>query len=194
MIPQVNPSITFADSIKICFKKYKDFTGRARRSEFWYFYLLCVVIGFTLGMISLAFLERKYYSSYYYTSYYYEYSSGYYVYLFFMLIIEVILLIPLLAASTRRLHDIGRPGSLNFLFIVPFGIFCLWYFWAIDSQSGANIFGPSVKYNLSQNDQLINNPGVAVILPIYLLFFFLGAIFSNLLFIFELLKYLILKK
>ena len=125
MIPQIQPSFTCADSIKICFKKYKDFNGRARRSEFWYFYVLVIIIVFVLGMISLAFLEKKYYSGYYYYSYYYERTSGYYIYLVCFLIIDLILLIPTFAASTRRLHDIGRSGYYNFFWIVPFGIFFL---------------------------------------------------------------------
>jgi len=31
--------MNFADAIKICFKKYANFNGRASRSEFWYFFL-----------------------------------------------------------------------------------------------------------------------------------------------------------
>ena len=33
----------FGQSIKICFSKYFDFSGRARRSEYWWFYLFCSV-------------------------------------------------------------------------------------------------------------------------------------------------------
>ena len=35
----------FVTAIKTCFSKYADFTGRARRSEFWFFYLLTFVAG-----------------------------------------------------------------------------------------------------------------------------------------------------
>jgi uncharacterized membrane protein YhaH (DUF805 family) len=35
----------FVTAIKTCFSKYADFTGRARRSEFWFFYLLTFVVG-----------------------------------------------------------------------------------------------------------------------------------------------------
>lgn len=37
--------ITFGDAIKICFNKYADFNGRARRSEFWWFYLFTFIVG-----------------------------------------------------------------------------------------------------------------------------------------------------
>lgn len=35
----------FVTAIKTCFSKYADFNGRARRSEFWFFYLLTFVVG-----------------------------------------------------------------------------------------------------------------------------------------------------
>ena len=38
------PQVSFGDSIKICFNKFADFTGRARRSEFWWFYLFNVLV------------------------------------------------------------------------------------------------------------------------------------------------------
>jgi len=31
--------MSFVDAVKTCFTKYVDFNGRARRSEYWYFYL-----------------------------------------------------------------------------------------------------------------------------------------------------------
>ena len=37
--------IGFGDAIKICFNKFADFEGRARRSEFWWWYLFTVLIG-----------------------------------------------------------------------------------------------------------------------------------------------------
>ena len=36
--------ISFGDAIKICFSKYADFEGRARRSEYWWFYLFGVLV------------------------------------------------------------------------------------------------------------------------------------------------------
>ncbi len=37
--------MNFMDSIKTCFSKYFDFSGRARRSEFWWYYLFFVLVG-----------------------------------------------------------------------------------------------------------------------------------------------------
>lgn len=44
--------MTFMDSVKTCFRKYADFSGRATRSEFWWFYL-----AYLLAYIALAFLS-----------------------------------------------------------------------------------------------------------------------------------------
>ena len=37
--------IGFGDAIKICFNKFAEFEGRARRSEFWWWYLFTVLVG-----------------------------------------------------------------------------------------------------------------------------------------------------
>lgn len=34
-----------------CLKQYADFSGRARRTEYWMFYLINVVIGAVLGFV-----------------------------------------------------------------------------------------------------------------------------------------------
>ena len=36
---------SFGDAIKACFSKYATFSGRANRSEYWYFYLLSFIVG-----------------------------------------------------------------------------------------------------------------------------------------------------
>lgn len=51
--------IGFGDAIKICFNKFADFEGRGRRSEFWWWYLFTVLVGWVpyLGWIaSLVFI------------------------------------------------------------------------------------------------------------------------------------------
>ena len=38
------PQVGFGEAISICFKKYVDFSGRARRSEYWWFMLFCFLL------------------------------------------------------------------------------------------------------------------------------------------------------
>ncbi len=45
------PQMEFGESIRVCFQKFADFTGRARRSEYWWFYLFTqLVSSFTCGL------------------------------------------------------------------------------------------------------------------------------------------------
>ena len=162
----ISPSISFGESIKTCFKGYFKFSGRARRSEFWWFYLLCSIIMTSFGFLSLAFYRIDYdYDYYYHYHYRVKIATGFFIYLGFYVLLDIALLIPLLAASTRRLHDIGHSGFFNFLMLIPFGNFVLLYLWSIDSQPGANIYGPVTKYNVNVNAPLIPG-GVQVVQPV----------------------------
>ena len=38
------PTMTFIEAVKECFRKYAMFTGRSRRSEFWWFLLFFVLL------------------------------------------------------------------------------------------------------------------------------------------------------
>ena len=167
MNPQLLPPLNFLQSIKICFKGYCKFNGRARRSEFWYFYLLCVIIMVILVSILYSLFTFKTYSDYWgYYRYEWSFPSKYIPYLIFVLIVDLVLLIPLLAASTRRLHDIGYTGCNNFFMLIPFGTFYLLYLWSRDSAMGPNIFGQSPKYIMPVNDPLVNNVAIPVVAPI----------------------------
>ena len=41
----VTPMMGFVEAVKTCFSKFATFSGRARRSEFWWFYLLNAILG-----------------------------------------------------------------------------------------------------------------------------------------------------
>ena len=79
----------FITAIKTCFSKYADFNGRARRSEFWYWYLFTILVSMFSSWIPFASL------------------------------VMLALVIPTLAAAVRRLHDIGRSGWWVLLNVVP---------------------------------------------------------------------------
>lgn len=83
--------MTFQESIQVCFKKYADFTGRASRSEFWWFMLFLFLVSAGASMIS-------------------QVVSG---------LFSLATLVPSLAAGARRLHDTNRSGWLQLLWIVP---------------------------------------------------------------------------
>ena len=144
MLPQGTPSMSFPDSIRICMQGYVKCEGRARRSEFWWFFMVCFII-----LIFLSFFL----------------GIGGVGYVVFYLIVDIVLYIPIISASTRRLHDIGMSGLYNLIMLIPFGVFVLMYFWSIDSHRINNIYGPSVKYPVgsAQTDPLLINPQAPVI-------------------------------
>ena len=104
-------------------KKYADFSGRARRKEFWMFalinFVIMVVLSFIDGMIGIPVLGGIY-------------ALG--------------VLLPSLAVGARRLHDIGRTGWWQLIGLVPFiGILVLIIFFVLDSNPGDNKYGPNQK-------------------------------------------------
>ena len=107
----------FLTAIKTCFSKYADFTGRARRSEFWFWWLFTFIVGLILGWIPVI---------------------GW--------IISIALIIPNLAVGARRLHDTGKSGWWQLLQLLPIvGIIILIVFWVQDSHAGENQYGANPK-------------------------------------------------
>jgi uncharacterized membrane protein YhaH (DUF805 family) len=111
--------------------KYAVFTGRARRSEYWFFVLFSCLIVIALGAAGL---------------YVAKLTGGpptlaEYLVDFFSLLI----FIPSLAVSVRRLHDIGMNGWWVVLNFVPLGGLVLIVLFCQDSQSGDNSYGPNPK-------------------------------------------------
>ena len=42
--------MNFMQAVQVCFSKYVDFSGRARRSEFWWFFLFQVIVAFVASL------------------------------------------------------------------------------------------------------------------------------------------------
>jgi len=96
-----------SNSINTCFAKYATFKGRANRKEYWWFFLftflLNVLLDIWAGVQGINDVEGK--GSYQIIKY----------------IMEFILTFPSLAVTTRRLHDIGKSGWWQLLWITVIG-------------------------------------------------------------------------
>jgi uncharacterized membrane protein YhaH (DUF805 family) len=115
--------------------KYAAFTGRARRSEYWYFTLFNIL--FTL----LAMLTDNVLG----TTFIPE-SGTLKVFGYVYVIYTAALSIPTLAVSVRRLHDIGRSGWMLLVGLIPiFGSLWLFYEFCEDSNIGENSYGTNPK-------------------------------------------------
>ncbi|MDU9007038.1 DUF805 domain-containing protein [Sedimentitalea todarodis] len=86
----------FTQSVKTCLPKYAVFSGRARRSEYWWFVLFVVVISIGLTVLGAVFFGTDP-----------ETGQGSNL---LNSVFQLAMLLPLLAAGWRRLHDTGRPG------------------------------------------------------------------------------------
>ncbi|OYY84624.1 MAG: DUF805 domain-containing protein [Acidovorax sp. 28-64-14] len=100
----------FVQAIKSCLGQYATFTGRASRSEFWWFFLFQVLVMAATGMLG-------------------DVING---------IASLALLLPALAVGARRLHDIGRTGWWQLLLLTGIGFLVLLYWWVQPSDASAN--------------------------------------------------------
>lgn len=124
------------------FRKYAEFKGRARRSEYWFFVLFHFIALMILTSIPIA-LEAPYLS-------------------FLVIIYFLGAGIPWLAVISRRLHDTGNSGAMFFIRFIPVvGGIWLFILYVTDSQHGPNKYGQNPKDlgNDDKEDDLINSIG-----------------------------------
>ena len=111
-------------------KKYAEFTGRARRKEYWMFALINVLICVVLAVIDVQSGMSNPMGL--------GVLSGLY---------SLAVFVPSLAVSVRRLHDTDRSGWWLLILLVPLiGAIVFLVFMLLDSQPGENRHGPSPKY------------------------------------------------
>lgn len=102
--------MTFQESIKVCFQKYADFSGRASRPEFWWFFLSLFLVSLVLNVVSPT----------------------------ISMIFSLATLLPSLAVGARRLHETNRSGWWQLLWLVPVvGWIVIIIFLASPEQSSA---------------------------------------------------------
>lgn len=135
------------DAVKSCLRQYATFTGRARRSEYWYFTLAQALLGLVLGVVFAVVAGIVGVAAGNDTTGGTSAVGGLVIVLFYLLIGAVYLglLLPALAVNARRLHDTGRSGWWILLSLVPFGSIVLIVFHCLDSIPGPNQFGPNPK-------------------------------------------------
>jgi len=129
----------FTSAIKSGFSNYANFSGRASRSEYWYWFLFNIIVGFALGFI--------------------EGALGLYMIDPVLLdpempeygeigglgllspIANLALFIPSLAMIWRRLHDVDKSGAWWFIWLTCVGAIVLLVWAATKGTAGPNRFG-----------------------------------------------------
>ncbi len=124
--------MSFSQAVSsVLLNKYATFSGRARRSEYWWWYLFVtlvfVVAGILDNAIGLTYSDLTVGGGWIAT------------------IAAIVFLVPNLAVAVRRLHDTGRTGWWLLIGLVPFiGFVVLLYFFVLDSEND-NQYGPYPK-------------------------------------------------
>lgn len=106
-------------------RKYAVFQGRARRKEYWMFFLFNILIAFGLGF-AMGFLGAVL-------------GTGQSLVNATSAIYSLAVLIPGIAVGVRRMHDIGRSGWWILFPVVNLVMLCF------NSQNGENEYGPNPK-------------------------------------------------
>ena len=117
--------MTFGQSIKTVFSNYVNFSGRASRSQYWYWTLFSVLVGCLFGIVGGPNAQ--------------QWPMGLTI-LYSLVCLAFVL--PSLGVTVRRLHDIGKGGGWIFITLVPL-IGFIWFLvlMVLPSEQGANRFG-----------------------------------------------------
>ena len=118
----------FQTSVKTCFKKYADFSGRALRSEFWWFVLFSLLGGIVTTIIDVMILGYSIES----------YGPA-------NIIFTVVLILPGIAVTARRLHDVNRSGWWQLIYFTIIGILLILVWNITEGEKKKNIYGPPIK-------------------------------------------------
>lgn len=102
---------------------YAVFSGRAGRSEYWYFYILCFIVSALSSFITVM------------TNYEDKVSAV-------LLLVNVIFFIPHIAVSVRRLHDLNQDGGWALLSVIPVVSLLFMIIGFFDGTPGVNRYGP----------------------------------------------------
>lgn len=105
-------------------RKYADFSGRARRKEYWMFVLFNIIMSFVIVFLEIA--------------------IGGFGALYGLYTLAVLL--PSVAVVVRRLHDTGRSGWWLLIGIIPLiGTIVLFIFMVLEGDVDSNEFGVDPK-------------------------------------------------
>jgi uncharacterized membrane protein YhaH (DUF805 family) len=121
--------MSFTEAVKTCLQKYVGFSGRARRSEYWWFFLFTVLVSIVADLIDVMLGTMS------------EDTNVGVV----GTIAGLALLLPSIAVAIRRLHDTSRSGWWILLGLIPIvGWIILIVFYVQDSHPD-NKYGSSPK-------------------------------------------------
>ena len=131
---------------KVYLNNYANFSGRARRKEYWFSYLLTLLLIVPLYIILVLAIVSE-------NQVFMIIMGGIFVILFLAIII------PTLAVTVRRLHDTNKSGWYYLISFIPFvGPLILFVFTLLEGDRGENNYGSDPKEVDNQDE--INQIGI----------------------------------
>jgi len=115
--------MNFQQAIQSGFRNYVTFSGRAPRSEFWYWVLFEILVSIVASILDVAVFALSDISP-------------------LNAVASILLFLPSLAVSVRRLHDIDRTGWWVLISLTVIGIVLLIIWNCLRGTIGPNRFGP----------------------------------------------------
>ncbi|MGB1262140.1 MAG: DUF805 domain-containing protein [Cognaticolwellia sp.] len=99
-------------------KKYADFTGRARRKEYWMFVLVYMIINVILAVLGFDIISA---------------------------LVGLALFVPSISIAARRLHDTGRSGWWQLIALLPIIGFIVLIVFLVQDSHDTNAYGANPK-------------------------------------------------
>ena len=140
--------MNFFEAVKYCLNNYANFTGRASRSEYWYFVLFNFLINFLITIGSYIFINYKF------------------EFFILQIFIYFILFFPSTAVVARRLHDVNKSGWWQLIVLTVIGFIPMIYWLTKESDSGKNTYGINPQSLSSINKINLKTPNTVYKSPI----------------------------
>jgi uncharacterized membrane protein YhaH (DUF805 family) len=115
--------MNFTQAVTSGFQNYVNFTGRAARSEYWYWTLFVIIVSIATALIDLALFPAATVSP-------------------INSLASLALFLPGLAVSARRFHDLDRTAWWLLLLLTGIGIIIILIWFCFKGTDGPNRFGP----------------------------------------------------
>lgn len=116
---------------KVIFENYANFSGRARRKEYWMFFLTNMIISFFIGFIA-GFVAALLVPG--------TQIPG--------IVYNLAVLIPSIAVAVRRMHDLGKSGWYLLIPIYNLILLCT------EGDQGPNEYGPDPKNDFEEINEI----------------------------------------
>ncbi len=122
----------FLTAVKTVFSNYVTVSGRAQRSQYWFWVLFSFLGGIVFGIVDRAVFHAGYDPATHVNT---AGPIG--------MIFSVVTLLPSICVGVRRLHDLDKSGWWMLINLIPVAGWIVFLFWACTKgTSGSNRFGP----------------------------------------------------